>query len=116
MKEIVSLEQVNALFLALAVAAPVLGVAIGGALGMRRGAFARSAMTGLLWGLLGPANLALWKLYGSLTDRMGLDTVRNLLTQLGLFLAIGVVAGVVIGRLSRQPDSDRDDSAAPPEA
>lgn len=113
MREIVTMEQVNALFLALAVAGPVLGLLIGAAVGARRGQAGRGAVNGLLIGLLGVLNLALWKLYNALTDRMGLDTVKNLLVNLTLFVGLGIAAGLVFGHLARRhgdPSSDEGGS------
>ena len=98
MREIITLDEANRLFLILAVAVPVLCVALGAFIGIRRGAPGRWALNGLLIGLLGPANLALWKIYNLITDRLGLDTVKNLLVNLGLFVALGLIAGMVIGR------------------
>jgi len=108
MREIVTVEQVNALFLALAVGGPILGLLIGALVGARRGQAGRGTMSGLLIGLLGALNLALWKLYNALTDRMGLDTVKNLLVNLALFVGLGVVAGLIWGYLA-----SRRDEAAP---
>jgi hypothetical protein len=100
MKESLTVEQMDRLFLALAILAPLLGAAIGALIG-RRSNVGRGALKGLLVGLLGPANLVMWKVYNALTDRMGLDSVRNLLVQLGLFVALGVIAGLAGGWYAR---------------
>ena len=104
MKEIVTIEQANGLFLILAIAAPVLGALIGLALGARKRSAARGALTGFLVGLLGPANFLLWKVYNAITDRLGLDTVKNLLVNLALFAALGVIAGLIAGRYYRRQE------------
>ncbi len=101
MREIVTVEQVDRLFLLLAIAAPLIGAAVGAAAGRSRGSAGRGAAQGFVIGLLGPANLLLWKVYNALTDRMGLDTVKNLLMQLGLFIALGIIVGLVAGYVSR---------------
>jgi len=101
MQEIVTVEQVQRLFLLLAVLGPVVGAAIGAAVGMRRGAAGPGAGKGLLVGLVGPANLALWTLYNAITDRLGLDTVKNLLVNLALFALIGAAVGLVVARTMR---------------
>lgn len=88
MQEIITRQQVDSLFLALAVAGPLIGAGIGWFCGRR-------AFTGLLWGLLLSANWVLWLIYNALTDRLGLDTVRNLLVNLGLFVTLGAVVGCV---------------------
>jgi hypothetical protein len=100
MREIVTVEQMDRLFLVLAIAAPIVGAAIGAALA-RRDKPGPGALRGLLIGLLGPANLVMWKVYNALTDRMGLDTVKNLLVQLGLFVGLGVVVGLAAGFVMR---------------
>ena len=100
MKEIVTVEQVNGLFLALAVGAPILGAALGAAAGSRRRQARQLALRGLLIGLLGPLNLILWNVYNGITDRLGLDSVRNLLVNLALFLALGVVGGLIVSRFA----------------
>jgi hypothetical protein len=101
MREIVTTEQIDRLFLILAIAAPALGVLCGAFLGGRRGSVRRGATAGLLVGLLGPTNLLLWKVYNAITERLGLDTVKNLLVNLGLFIALGVIAGLLAGRYYR---------------
>lgn len=100
MREIVTVQQMDRLFLVLAIAAPLVGAVIGAALARRQNP-GRGALRGLLVGLLGPANLVMWKVYNALTDRMGLDTVKNLLVQLGLFVGLGVAVGLVAGYVMR---------------
>ncbi len=95
MQEVITAKQVDALFLALAVAGPLAGAGIGWWRGRR-------PLSGLLWGLLLTANWILWRVYNAITDRLGLDTVRNLLVNLALFVLLGAVAGAVIALLSRR--------------
>ena len=71
-------------------------------------------LVGLIWGtrskrvgqglcvgaLVGAGNYALWTVYNAITAKLGLDTVANLLVNLGMFLAIGTVAGAVVGGLA----------------
>lgn len=103
MREIVTVEQVNRLFLVLIVIGPAAGAAIGGAMGRPRGRLARGALTGALTGLLlALLNLGLWKVYNAITDRLGLDSVRNLAVNLALFIALGAGAGLIAGYLSRR--------------
>lgn len=98
MQEIITAKQVDALFLTLAIAAPVAGAAIGWMRGKR-------ALTGLLWGLLLTANWILWRLYNAITDRLGLDTVRNLLVNLTLFVVLGAVAGYLAALRAKRRDA-----------
>ncbi len=119
MREIVTMEQANSLFFILAIAIPIVGVVIGAGIGARRGDAGRGAVRGFLVGLLGPANLLLWNIYNLITDRLGLDTVKNLVVNLTLFVALGMIAGLITGRLYRkraeepsETDTGRAKSAA----
>lgn len=98
MREIVTVEQVQRLFLLLAVLAPLFGAALGAAIGARQRRPGPGARTGLLIGMAGPTNLALWMLYNAITDRLGLDTVKNVLVNLAVFALIGLAAGVAWAR------------------
>lgn len=98
MQEIITASQVDALFLALAVAGPLIGAGIGWARGRR-------PLVGLLWGLLLTANWILWRIYNTITDRLGLDTVRNLLVNLALFVALGAIAGYIVALRVRRENA-----------
>lgn len=108
MREIVTVEQVDRLFLWLAITTPALGLLLGAALGARRGKIRRGVINGFLVGLLGPLNLALWTLYNAITNRLGLDRVVNLVVNLALFVGLGAVAGLVFGYLSRRQGAAAD--------
>jgi uncharacterized membrane protein len=103
MREIVTIGQVNSLFLALIVLGPTVGALIGGALGRRQRRLSRGVLTGLLIGLsLALLNLGLWRVYNAITDRLGLDSVRNLVVNLALFITLGAGAGLIAGYVSRR--------------
>ncbi|MCX6359323.1 MAG: hypothetical protein NT029_05945 [Armatimonadetes bacterium] len=102
MRELVTVEQATRLFVLVAIVLPILGAAVGAWLGSRRGRPRRGLALGLLAGMAGPGNLALWRMYNGITDRLGLDTVRNLLTNLAIFAAIGVALGVAVGFVARR--------------
>lgn len=97
MRELVSMEAVERVFALLAVGGPVLGGAIGAAMGARKRAVFGYLLRGLLLGGLGSANWLLWRMYSALTDHFGLDSVTNLLLNLAIFVALGVGAGLVLG-------------------
>ena len=114
MREIVTMEQANGLFLALAVVIPILGILVGAAIGARQGRVRAVALRGFLIGLVGPLNLLLWMVYNLITDRLGLDTVKNLLVNLALFAALGVIGGLIAGRWSRRSAEQAVEQTAPP--
>src|SRR6266498_1900687 len=97
MRELVDLATVERLFSILAVLVPVLGIGVGAAI--RLVARRPGALTsGILLGLLGPANWLLWRIYNGIEDHYGLDSVRAMLLNLALFAALGLVAGLSIRR------------------
>ncbi len=102
MREIVTVEQVNAAFLALAVLGPVLGAVVGAVIGRRGGRAVTHTVAGLLVGSLGVLNYGLWRLYLRISDRLGMDTVRNLLANLLLFVVLGAVGGSLYGLWARR--------------
>lgn len=109
MREIVSVEAIQRLFLLLAVVLPLMGFVIGGVLGARQGSAPRGAMRGLLTGLIGPLNFALWTLYNALTERNGLDTVRNVAVNITVFVVIGLALGVGLALRQRPAATTEQD-------
>src|SRR5262245_40151767 len=102
MQEIITMEQANRLFLVLAIAGPILGLAVGSFIGGKAGEMKAGAIKGLSAGLLGVLILVLWKVYNAITDRLGLDTVKNLVVNLVLFIGLGIAAGLIAGRYVRK--------------
>jgi len=93
LREIVDIAAVERLFLILAVLGPVAGLAIGAFVGKRRGQIRSGVLSGLMIGLLGTLNWLLWRVYNTLTDANGLDSVKGLAINLVLFVAVGAVLG-----------------------
>jgi lipopolysaccharide export LptBFGC system permease protein LptF len=91
-KELITLAQADRL---LQVAAFVILIAAAA-----WGASKRNTRQGIVYGLMGPLLYILWKIFNSITDRLGVDSVANLFLQLGLFTALGFVAGILLRRLS----------------
>ncbi len=49
--------------------------------------------------IAGPLNLILWIVYNAIENVFGLDSVVALLINLALFLAVAVIAGIILSRL-----------------
>ncbi|MDH7569864.1 MAG: hypothetical protein QHJ73_09795, partial [Armatimonadota bacterium] len=93
MRELIDEPTAHQLMNAIAVTLPVAGLLVGAVWGLSRRRLAVGALRGLAVGCVGIANWLLWRLYNSITDRFGLDTVKNLLINLALFVVIGVAVG-----------------------
>ncbi|MCX8035806.1 MAG: hypothetical protein N3D11_01895 [Candidatus Sumerlaeia bacterium] len=95
-------ETIEALFLALIAITPAIA-AVGGVLHrLAAGRLSRRALT--LWAgvaLAGPANYGLWRLFNAIEDYWGLDRVKPLLINFAIFVALGVVVGLVLRILLR---------------
>ena len=97
--EIVDLDKVEKLFLALALILPILGLAIGRVWGTKQGEPTLGTKRGLLIGLIGVANWLLWRVFNAITERNGLDTVRNLGINFVVFVLAGIGLAVALPRL-----------------
>jgi hypothetical protein len=92
MKELITRPQADLLFLAVAALGVVAGL-VAAALAPRWGV--SRLRLGVAAG--GPLVLlgGMWRVYNAVTDRLGLDTVMNLGVNAALFVAVGIVCGVV---------------------
>jgi len=99
MREIVDEKTVNLVLAVLAIAGPVAGLIIGAVVGGTRKAICPYAVRGLAVGLAGVLVFALWRVYSAITGRLGLDSLANLLVNLALFVALGLVLGIIASRL-----------------
>ena len=102
MREIVNLEAIGRWFAVLALALPLVGLAVGIAWGTRRGQARQGAIIGLCVGALGTLNWLLWLAYNAITARLGLDSVRNVVVNLGFFVGVGLLIGVGVGLAQRR--------------
>jgi len=100
MKELISIQQANDIMIVILIAGPVIGALYG----WIKKELIRSVVYGTV---IGFGNFALWSIYNAITNSLGLDTVKNLLVNLALFIIVGVVAGLVIGRFDRHESSDK---------
>jgi Na+/proline symporter len=112
MRELVDLATVERLFGILAALLPILGIGIG-ALVQSRARRPGALLTGLLLGLLGPANWLLWRVYNRIEDHYGLDSVKAMLLNLALFAALGLGVGLALRLLRRSGDSTRGSASDP---
>ena len=101
MKELITLEQANRIMWIVLVAAPIVG-AIWGAASKR---LKQGVVAGLI---VGVANYIMWNVYNGITDKLGLDTVKNLFVNLALFIVIGIIVGVLWGRMVK-PQAELQD-------
>jgi hypothetical protein len=107
MSELIDLAAVERWFTVMAVILPILGVGMGAAL-QSRGGRPGALLTGLMIGLLGPANWLLWRIYNRIEDHYGLDSVKAMLINLALFAALGLIVGTAIRIWSGRQSSVRD--------
>jgi hypothetical protein len=117
MRELVTVEQAEAVIRLVAAALPAAGLVIGGAVGAARRRAARGLAIGLLCGAAGPAAWLLWRMYNGIVGVYGLDSVKGLLVNLGLFVVIGLAVGAAIGFLWRTGSRARGEGQdSPPPA
>ena len=100
MKQLIDPSFVERVLLFLAVAGPLVGLILGTVLGAHEKCAARRIIAGALLGGIGSLIYAMWRVYGVITNALGLDSVANLGLQLVLFAALGAVLGVVVLRVS----------------
>lgn len=103
MVELIAPHLVDRALLFMGVAGPVAGSVLGAALGASgRWPGLRApggAVAGALVGALGTLIYAMWRVYGAITDALGLDSVANLALQLVMFAAAGSLLAVAIFRI-----------------
>ena len=100
MKELIDPNSAERVLLFLAVAGPLVGLILGAVFGAHEKCAARRIIAGALLGGIGSLIYAMWRVYGVITNALGLDSVANLGLQLVLFAALGAVLGVVVLRVS----------------
>lgn len=100
MHELVSPQSVDRILLFLAVVGPIAGLIIGIMLGAHERCAWPRALAGFLLGGLLTVVYGMWRLYGIITDRLGLDSVANLVLELVLFAVTGVLIALAAFRIS----------------
>lgn len=107
MNELITQRQADVLFGVL-LALGVIVAPVAALVARRRGA--NALLAALATG--GPLVLvgALWRVYNTITDRLGLDTVKNLVVNAALFVLVGAVCGAGWAFLAaRQPRGENND-------
>ncbi len=117
MTELVTVEQADAFFRALIWVGPLLGAVIGIVVGYLRRRPLVGLGQGFAVGLLGPVIFAMWSLYSHTvrfdpeTGGAGLHRVSVHALNALIFIAVGVVLGVIYRRLVF-PDLEEEDTRA----
>jgi hypothetical protein len=107
MREIVDVGGFERALLVVALAGPVVGVAVGALAGWRRKRAGWSALQGLCVGLLGTVVYGLWQVYDYLTrydpetNYAGLHRVSALALSALIFIAVGVGCAFALRALFR---------------
>lgn len=107
-------EFIHRLFVVLAIAGPIGGLAIGAVIGVVRKQTGIYSVWGLAIGAFGTLNLGLWYFYNYITAQLGLDTVKNLVVNLVVFAAIGLLLGIVY-RILPRPSRPQDACSPTPQ-
>lgn len=100
MKELLDQGAVERVLLIAAVSGPLVGLIIGAVAGARGRCFAPRIAAGVLIGALCSLAYGMWRVYGALTDVLGLDSALNLVLQIMMFAVFGVALGVAIPKVS----------------
>ena len=112
MREIVDVGAFERALLVVALAGPVVGVAVGALAGWPRKRAGWSALQGLCVGLLGAVVYGLWQVYDYLTrydpetNYVGLHRVSALALSAFVFIAVGVGCAVALRALFRPAPQD----------
>jgi hypothetical protein len=99
-KQLIDPDCVERVLLFVAVAGPLVGLILGAVFGAHEKCAARRIIAGVLLGGIGSLVYGMWRVYGVITNALGLDSVANLGLQLVLFVALGAILGAVVLRVS----------------
>jgi len=102
MKQLIDPNAAEHVLLFVAVAGPLVGLIIGALVGAHEKYAARRVIAGVLLGGIGPLVYWMWRLYGVITNALGLDSVANLALQLVVFAVLGAILGIGILTTSEQ--------------
>lgn len=94
-QELISEKAVVHIFVLLAWLLPSLGVLLGCILSISKKKTAYLGW-GIGLGLVGPLNLLLWRLYNTVLDKLGFDSVKAFFLNIVTFAIIGMLLGFVL--------------------
>ncbi|MHB9037605.1 MAG: hypothetical protein ACYC64_13135 [Armatimonadota bacterium] len=100
MKELIAPDMVERVMLFLAVAGPIVGLIVGLFLGAHERCSWPRMIGGILVGALGTVAYGMWRVYGFITNALGLDSIANLALQFVMFVVLGVILGTASAKIS----------------
>lgn len=103
MKELITQSQAETALRGIAIAAPILGVVVGSVIGLARKQVRRNTILGLLAGFSGTLIFGLWHLHLTMGRKLGFTSVRTLAIEMVLFLALGLIIGIVYQKMISKP-------------
>lgn len=92
-------HRLHLFFIHLAWIAPLTGIAIGLFLKHFRKDARFIFLKSLFWGVLGSIVSIMWWMYNSIMNHYGLDSVKALVINFALFIAAGLILGLLYRRL-----------------
>jgi small basic protein len=93
MKQLIDPNMAQRIMLFLAVAGPIVGLIVGLFLGAHEKCAWPKMVGGLLAGALLTMCYGMWRVYGLVTSKLGLDSVWNLCIQITIFAVLGTILG-----------------------
>ncbi len=100
MRELVAAESVERVLLLLAVAGPLVGLILGTMVGAHERCALPKVLAGMLIGSLLTVVYGMWRVFGVVTNALGLDSVANLVIEPALFAVIGVIVGTAAFKIA----------------
>ena len=101
-RELITVTTARMIVFAIGIGGPIVGAAVGVAIGARKKTPSAGLLHGLGFGLLGTLALILWFIYNAVISRMGFDSVAGFLVNLCIFVVVGIAAGLGIALLARR--------------
>ncbi|MGB9607027.1 MAG: hypothetical protein ACPLPS_01815 [bacterium] len=105
-QELIKEQTVEAIFKSLALYLPIMGILLATIILSITKKF-KYFLLALGFGLLGPINLLLWRVYGFVLDRFGFDSVKAFFINLTLFLFLGICLGYLIGYFANKSNINK---------